>query len=248
MTARIALALLALVVVAACSRHPLATRLPTGPDEVASVQAQLDQLPARDRELVLQYVARAKGTVLPPDLADPDAPLTARTFGEAIQLQRDFNARFAAEAEAGAQRRAAREGALEPLREAVEIELVARELVAAERAGGRQRAPGRAIDNKPVLVNTFRLHNHAAETVTRVSGSVTVRAASDPASLAGLSSCYIDWDRPIAAGATAEVRSANPRARAGARSEEYVAMPEDALVLTWEPRSVAFAGGRVLQP
>jgi len=243
---RIAVVLFLLVLMAACSRDPYATALPLNAADISAMQAQLDELPPDERQLVLDYLKRSKGDVLPANLADPDAPLTARTFGEAIKLQREFNAKRAVEADRESALQARREDAMEPLRQALQIELVRREILSADAVSGRQPAPGQAINSRPVLVNTFRVTNHAAETITQVSGAVTVRTVTDPDSLMGISNCYIARSEPIAAAESVEVRCANPAVAAGASDEAYVAMPEDSLVLDWQPKSITFASGEVM--
>lgn len=71
---------------------PHRTLLPIGSTDLSSVRPQLEALPDSERVLVLEYVRRSGGDVLPPKLADPDEPLTARTFADAIALQRRFRA------------------------------------------------------------------------------------------------------------------------------------------------------------
>lgn len=231
---------------AACSRDPHATALPTGEAGLARVQAQLDQLPPKEQELVVAYLRRSKGTVLPARLADPDAPFTARTFGEAIRLQRDFEVRQAAENAKVAELRAAREAALEPLRRALSVELVNREILTEDQVRGRQPTRGVALRNTPILVTTYRLRNRSAETMTRVSGTITVRTKLDPASPKGLQGCYFEHTSPIPAGEAALVRCGDLNKRAGEADEVFVQMPESSLVVAWDPASpqaIAFAGG-----
>lgn len=236
--ARIALTVLLVAAAAGCSRDPRATRLPLNPQDIAKLQAPLGKLPAEERQLVLDYLARSKGSVLPPHLADPDLPLTARTFGEAITLQRDFRAKHAAELARVDALKADREAGLEPLRQALAIELVKREILTHDQASGRQPGAGQAINASPVLVTTYRLRNTSSETITQFSGSVSLR---------GLSDCFLSRDETIAPGATLELRCANLAMRAGPAEQQYVAMPADALVLRWEPRFVTFASGKMLR-
>lgn len=215
--------------------------------DIATVQPQLDKMPADERQLVLDYLNRSKGDVLLKSLADPDAPLTARTFGEAIKLQREFNAKHAVETAKMDALRAGREAAMEPLRQALQIDLVQREILPADQVSGRQPAPGQAINDKPVLVTTYRLRNTSVETITQVSGSVTVRAVADPGSLMGLDSCFISRTDSIEAGQSIEMRCGNLAKRASAVDENYVAMPDSSVVLNWEPQSITFASGKVLK-
>src|SRR6188768_385636 len=149
--------LAAALAVSACSRDPRTTRLPLDLAEIPKIQPQLDKLPAEERELVLAYLQRSKGDVLPAKFADPDAPLTARTFAEAIKLQREWKVKFAKENERIEALAEAREEAYEPLRRAISATLLKREILTADEASGRQPTPGRALNNNEVLVVTYRL-------------------------------------------------------------------------------------------
>jgi hypothetical protein len=243
---RIALAASLAVAVAACSRDPYATGLPSREADLPQVQSQLDKLSPEERELVAGYLRRSKGTVLPAHLADPDDPLTARTLGEAIRLQRDFNVKKVAEDAKVEELRKAREAKLEPLRRALSVELVKREILTEDQVLGREPTPGVALRNTPILITTYRLHNKSAETMTRASGNVKVRTTLFPESSASIQECFFDHREPIPAGEAAQVRCGNIRKRAGTAEEEFVAMPESSLIVTWEPmspESVTFAGG-----
>ena len=156
---RIGIALVLVAGVAACSRNPLATPLPLNLADIPKIQPQLDRLTAEERELVLGYLNRSKGDVLPAKFADPDAPLTARTFAEAIKLQREFNASQSVDDARMDLLRAARETGMEPLRKALSVELLKREILTADQVTGREPRQGQALNNTPTLVTTWRLRN-----------------------------------------------------------------------------------------
>lgn len=85
------IALVALVVWGVMTwRDPYRTRLPLDVSNLSALQPQLDRLPEADKAYVLAYLGRSHGDVLPPAFADPDEPFTARTFAEAIALQKKF--------------------------------------------------------------------------------------------------------------------------------------------------------------
>lgn len=236
-----------LILSVACSRDPHDTRLPMDLKDIAKVQPQLDKLPNDERQLLLDYLTRSKGDVLPAQFADPDAPLTARTFGEAIKLQREFKAKQAVEITRMEELHASREAAMEPLRKVLQVGLIKREIQTYYQVTGRHPAAGQAFNDKPVLVVTFLLSNTGGETITGVSGSATLRSVSDPKSLLGLFSCFITYDLPIVPGDSIPIRCFNPNLSANPANEEFVSMPEYSLLLTWEPKSVALAGGEVLK-
>jgi len=240
--------LAAALALCACSRDPRTTRLPLDLADIPKIQPQLDKLPPDERELVLAYLQRSKGDVLPAKFADPDNPLTARTFAEAIKLQKEWKVKHAGETERMEALAEAREEAYEPLRRAISATLLRREIMTADEASGRQPQPGRALNNNEVLVVTYRLQNHGSETITRVTGSVQVRSESDPKSLLGLVQCWIDHREPLGGSQSVEVRCGNLRGNSGGeKAKDFVAMDERRLIVTWEPKTVEFATGKVLR-
>ncbi|WP_171092401.1 hypothetical protein [Usitatibacter rugosus] len=239
--------LAAVLALSACSRDPRTTRLPLDLADIPKIQKQLDKLPPDERELVLAYLQRSKGDVLPAKFADPDNPLTARTFAEAIKLQKEWKVKHAADTERMESLAEAREEAYEPLRRAISATLLRREIMTADEASGRQPQPGRALNNNEVLVVTYRLQNHGSETITRVTGSVQVRSESDPKSLLGLAQCWIDHREPVGGSQSVEVRCSNLRGSSGERAKDFVALDERRLIVTWEPKTVEFATGKVLR-
>src|SRR3954470_15241381 len=72
---------------------PHHTKLPFGTTDLTSVEKDLRKLPVTERALVESYVKRSNGDVLSQQFADPEDALTARTFSEAIALQRKWEAK-----------------------------------------------------------------------------------------------------------------------------------------------------------
>ena len=222
------------------TRDPLRTALPFGTTDLSSVQAELARLKPDDRELVEAYVKRSNGDVLPPSMADPDAPFTARTFGEAIALQRRFLREQAVRDAEVAQRKAARDALLEPLREAVGVRLLKRELLTVAQAQGRQEVSSASSDR--VLVVTYRLVNGAGRDITAVKGTVEVRDAAGERR----SGCWLDETRTLEAFSGIEVRCGNMMRSADAREREFAALPAQDVTVSWEPVEVVFADGKQL--
>lgn len=130
---------------------------------------------------------------------------------------------------------------------ALGVELVKREILTADEVSGREPRQGQALNNTPTLINTFRLINTSGETITHAAGSITIRTQSEAASMMGVASCYINRSEPIPIGAIVEVRCGNPRRGAGDADKEFVTLPESALILTWEPKSITLATGKVMK-
>ena len=226
-------------------RNPHRTPLPFASTDLSGVQDQLQRLPLDERDLVEAYVRRSRGDVLTPDLADPDEPLTARTFGEAIALQRRHVALQLQQRARQQARRAERDAALQPLRAALGIELLRREIVSADAAMGRSATAG---GGAPVLVTTWRLRNTSPFQIEQARASVTVRKRYHPPTELGiLDNCYFTPDRPLAAGESLEVRCGQLNRGAGPAERAYAAMDEDDFVIEWEPRLIRYAGGRQLE-
>lgn len=237
-------------------RDPRRTPLPFGQRDLSSVQRQLDALPDSERALVVGYVQRSGGDLLPPKFADPDAPLTARTFGEAIALQRRFLAGQAVVDAQTAARRRARDAALAPLRAALEVELVGREIVPRERLytrvgpdlGASEASAKRAIDDTPVLVTTFRLRNATRLTVDSLKGRVDVRGPDrGPPLFSMLTICFLDHRETLAPGQSTDIRCVNGSGSMSVRDSAYLATPERDIVLDWKPTAIMFADGTSLE-
>lgn len=240
-------AVLVVSTLAACSRDPRGTTLPLDLKDIPKIQPQLDKLSEEERSLVLGYLERSKGDVLPPKFADPDEPFTARTFREAIKLQREWKVKFAVQEERAGAAREAREENFEPLRKTVSISILKREIMTSDQATGREPRQGVALNNTEVLVVTYRLQNHVPETVQRISGSVSVRSESDPNSLMGITSCWIDRTEPIPGSQSIEVRCAGLNKPVGDATRAFVDMPESSLILRWEPKTIELSNGKTLR-
>ncbi len=249
--------LLVLVVVmsavlgSACQRDPRATALPFGTTDLSSVKANLDRLPKDEKDLVVAYVTRSRGDVMPANMADPDEPLTARTFAEAIKLQRDFLRKQAGDDAKAEARRADRDADLAPLRAAAEVTLVRREIVARQDLTGPREAyrggAKQAIDTRQVAVTTYRLRNTASQGIDSVTGNVTVRKANRESNELGiLNSCYIEHHEPLRTGESTEVHCANTNKSVSDADRRFIEMPESDFVIEWEPRSIRFNDGRTL--
>src|SRR5579859_3987277 len=131
-------AAVALIFLAQYWRDPHHTALPVGSTDLAPLQAKLAKLPPNERELVEEYVQRSHGDVLPPRFADPDNPLTARTFGEAIALERQWREKQKV-VQAGAEARLSeRERELAPLRAVVTATVAKREIVSRRELAARR--------------------------------------------------------------------------------------------------------------
>lgn len=234
---------------------PYRTQLPFGSTDLSSVQAKLDKLPAADRQLVEDYVKRSNGDVLPAQFADPDAPLTARTFAEAIELQRKFAAQ---QAKADAQMRARmaeRDAQFAPLRAVLGMQLLRREIVPRGQLLGqpdKQALPNGivakvAIDDTPIQITTYRLTNRSGSTIAAFKANVDIRKAHPKeAEFGSLDGCWLDHDEPLAAGASVDLPCANTNRQATSIDRAYVSMPDSELLIQWEPKLVRFADGRML--
>jgi hypothetical protein len=232
------------VAVYGAMRAPYGTRLPLDVDDLSEIQPQLDRLGERERELVLGYLKRSNGDVLPASMADPDAPFTARTFGEAIELQERFLREQAGRDAIQAQQRAERDRAFGPLREALELRLSRRELLTQDEALGIANTTGakRADDGSRVLVVTYQLVNLTSRDIATAKGAVDLFDANGKRR----AHCWIDQTDRIEPFARADVRCGNAMRNADAADREFVALPADQLSLVWEPELVAFADGSTL--
>ncbi|WP_374400145.1 hypothetical protein [Niveibacterium sp.] len=233
-------------------RSPYRAQLPVGSTDLSAIQAKLDKLPKNERALVYGYVKRSRGDVLPPQFADPDEPLTARNVGEAIALQRKFLVRMAEQEKKMEARRAERDAALAPLREAVSIDLVRREILPASEA---QRDPGERgsvkhaqANEHDVLVTTYRLENLTNQTIRVLEATVNLRKLHPREDELGIADhCYFNRSEPLEPGAPVEVRCADLRKGVSEDDRDFVAMPGSELLIDWEPKRIRFGDGSELE-
>jgi hypothetical protein len=238
------------------TKSPYRTALPLDTRDLSPIKPQLDKLPKADRELVLGYLERSKGDVLPAAMADPDSPFTARQFSEAIALQRAFLAKQAGQNAEARARQASRDEQLEPLRAALALHLIRREILTRDELNARPGAPESAYgakrahsgaDSRGVLVTTYRLTNTAISDITSVTASITVRKSPRPTTELGiLGSCYFTHDELLRKGDSTEIRCANMNQGAGAQAQDFVDMPTAEFDVEWVPKRIRFAGGREL--
>lgn len=238
------------------ARDPYRTGLPLDVTDLTPIKGPLAKLPAADRELVLGYLQRSRGDVLPANVADPDEPFTARTFAEAIKLQKQFIERQAVIVAKLKAREAERDKEMAPLREALDIQLVKREILPRAQLVGAPlhsalpdgRVAKRAIDTRMVQVTTYRLLNTSGYTgIQSIKANVRVRkVGSSRYDLSPLDSCYISHISTIPTGESAEIRCANLHREAGDADRSYIDMPASDLVIDWEPKQIRFIDGKEL--
>lgn len=229
---------------ARCSRDPHRTALPFGSTDLSSVQAALQRLPEDERALVEAYVERSNGDVLPPAFADPDDPLTARTFGEAIELQRAWNLRRAAEDVRVGELHEARQAKLQPLRALVGARVVqARISAASDRAPAPPGVATAAVDSTPHFETRIAIDNRGDSVVVGLRGSLRARDRDEHLPL---DLCYIELgsDRPLPAGGRIEVVCRHTRRGITPQQQAFVDAPPGRFTVEWEPRHIRFEDGR----
>jgi len=244
----LAIVVVAIVMAGRYVRDPYRTPLPFGSTDLSGAQAELARLPSGERALVEAYVTRSRGDVMPARFADPDAPLTARSFGEAIALQRAWEVEMAARDAQAAKRRAARDARLAPLRAIVDARVVSAAIVTESEYRARNdpnfRRGGRGGEI-PSLVTRVRVENLGEQGIVAMKGSLKAR---DSESVLPLDLCWIDLGsgQELAPGDSTEFdcglahRHASPEARA------FVSDSTSRFQIEWEPQYVKLADGREL--
>jgi len=231
-------------------RDPLHTALPFGTTDLSSVQAQLKRLTPADRALVEAYVKRSNGDVLPAKFADPDQPFTARTFGDAIALEKAWSIKRGKMDAEAAQRQAERDAAMAPLRDAVEAGVARAEVLAPSdlvappdpSAPVKQALPS---EDATVFVVTVSLHNLGSKTITAVQGSLE---AHDREAYLPLDLCWIDLAgrEPIEPASRIEIRCGNPNRHVSEQQRAFIDDDSGRFTLVWNPKRVVFADGSEL--
>jgi hypothetical protein len=231
--------------------EPHNTHLPLDLKDLPRIQSQIDKLPPEERELLLGYLKRSNGDVLPAKFADPDSPFTARTIGEAIQLQREWLARDGARQVVADQRAAAREESMQPLRAVVDVRLVRRQILTHDEIYGlpqdttntRGEPVKHALNDREALVITWRLRNLSPRTVAVAKGSVALHDAAGKK----VAECWVDENNPLPGGETREFRCGNTRRGVSDEDRAFVTASAMDYTLVWEPQEVVFDDGTSLK-
>jgi hypothetical protein len=237
-------------------RDPHRTALPFGSTDLSRVEGSLRKLPADERALVEEYVKRSHGDVLIPSLADAESPLTARTFGEAIALERKWQIKMSAQKSVSDSRAADRDRTMAPLREAVSASVAHSEIVRRDEfskrdlmqtpqsASGAKR--GYRVDDSPVFVVTVAIDNHGDDDIVELKGSLQAR---DRDAYLPVDLCWVDLNlqHTIPARGHTEITCANPNFIAGASQRDFIADPPGRFTVVWEPKLVRTSDGKVMQ-
>lgn len=254
MTARKLLLVIAVLAVALwgarCSRDPLRTELPFGSTDLSPVEASLATLSPEDRARVEAYVKRSNGDYLPAGMGDPDMPFTARTFAEAIELEKQWEVRMAEEAVEQQGRDAERERALAPLRVIVSAEILRASLDAGSaESDGSSRGPKQATSpqrgSAERLRLSLRVRNRSARDVVQLAGTLRARDRDSPL---GLSLCYfeISAQQPLKAYEVRDFDCVQQRA-ISEQERAFVAGVPGRFTVEWLPREITLADGRSLK-
>lgn len=227
-------------------RDPLRTALPFGTTDLSSVEFALEKLQPGDRELVEAYVKRSNGDVLTVKFADPDEPFTARTFAEAIALEKAWTVKRGEQEDATTSRQADRDAAMEPLRDAIEATVTHAEILSprqlAESADPDVSAK-RALpsDDATVFVVTVSLHNAAGKPIVGVQGALEAREGDE---ILPLQLCWVDIgaQQTIETDRHIQIRCGNPARQASPEARAFIA-DRSRYRVTWAPKSVLFADG-----
>jgi hypothetical protein len=228
---------------------PHRTKLPFATTDLSSVQKALDRLPPTERALVEAYVKRSNGDVLPKQFADPDDPLTARTFAEAIDLQRKWEAKSKVDEARVAKLREEREARMAPLRAAVHASVLKAEILSRNEFQARrdptfyQRAY--RVDKSPAFLVTIRVRNLSEQSIVGLRGSLD---AQDAQAYLPMDLCYFDLkeEQSIPSGGFLDLLCGNDYQTASQQQQDFVANDAGRFNVAWKPQYVKFADGHEL--
>jgi hypothetical protein len=231
---------------------PKRTRLPFGTTDLSPVQKQLSRLTPEDRLLVERYVTRSNGDVMPDHMADPDSPFTARTFSEAIKLQKEHLIRMAEQQKVADARQAERDADMAPLRDVALVQVVKRELVQRNdfqrRMEPHYAQQGHRVysDDDQIFIVTIRVTNQSNDDIVALKGSMMAR---DRDAYLHMQLCWVEIDEVIEAHSRKEIECARPQSQADSQQRAFVAEGSSSgrFNIIWEPRMIQFANGKVLK-
>lgn len=227
---------------------PYRTALPFEVEDLSPIEPQLAKLPPEDRELVVDYLKRSNGDVLPAQFADPDNPLTARTFAEAIALEKVHRERMKVEQARIAAFQAERDAQYQPLRDAVSARIVKREYLSHDEVygtpagGGYAKSAQQGGGDERMTVITYRFSNRSGRSIDAFRGAVQVPGSG----LMPAASCVVERNEPFDAFDSHEVRCRTPK-DANAEDRALMNAPLAEIPLVWNPYEVRFADGQVLK-
>lgn len=228
-------------------RDPLHTGLPFGSTDLSSVQTALERLQLADRELVEAYVKRSNGDVLPEKFADPDQPFTARTFAQAIELEKTWAVERAEQEPLATSRQADRDAAMAPLRDAVEATVARAEVLSPRQLAAPPDSTAsleRALpsDEATVFVVTVSLHNLGSKTIVGVKGALEASARDFDLPL---QLCWFDLgaQQPIEPASRLEIHCGNPEQQVSTEQRAFVDDNAGRFRVTWNPTRVMFEDG-----
>lgn len=248
-------------------QQPENTRIPGARSPVEAVSGKLGQLPQADRVLVVGYLLRQRGEV-PSFSATDSGPFTARTFAEALKLQKAFLEKPTRSPDAVV-RTGLQDAAARPLREAVD--LTGMELLVAAPGDGHytpvrrsaQSAASRSMryGGRPVPapsapppplppmeqraeLKTIVFLRNVTDVSVEVSGAVQVRGPSGQhAGAHAIANCRLT-KATIPPLTTERVECALDRRTS--QAEALLELAEEDRFLVWYPWEIRFANGRSL--
>ncbi len=237
--------------------RPYATDLPIGTTDLNSVASELNRLSDEDRALVKAYVVRSGGHV-PGAIREVGTDFTAKTFGEAIEIEKKLDADDAKNQKIAQAFQAEREKKLAPLKEIIDLKLLKREIVNRAYIGPiRYILPGETSaskvasikDSENALLTTYQLQNKSSKTISNLEITIEILKAKRSANELGiLAECFIqNLGTPLAAYEVREIECSNLGHSASETDHQYVTMPIQDLELKWEPRFIQFEDGKIIK-
>jgi hypothetical protein len=180
-------------------------------------------------------------------MADPDAPFTARTFGEAIELERRWKVKFA-EMNARAEKlKVQRQARLAPLKALVDASVVEAKVLSRNEYQAikdptfYQRQYN--VDKSPAFITKIRVRNLSGERVVAMKGWLR---ANDAKAELPMDLCWIDLQQELAPGENLEFHCGHDHRQASAQDQAFADNVSDRFEVVWEPRYVKLADGREL--
>lgn len=237
-----AITLLCSIILVACS-GPKDTPLPRELEKMDSIKLSMEKLTPEERELATGYIMRhtigAKLGGLFGGKEGPGIP-EGMTLGKAIDEQRKFKADAVLE-EAKQQAlkvklQAEREAMLKPMREAITVTLVSKEIKT------EHGYSGMVMDEK--LKVTFGYKNNSGKDISGVKGHISVKDLFGDE----LSAFQVSNDSTIKAGQSITwTGSRSVRFSMGDNQDRKLAeLGDDKFKVVWEPQVIVFADGTKL--
>lgn len=232
---------------------PLRTIIPNTESDVRLLKQKFDALDEQDRELVMGYILRMRGET-PSTFMKDDVVFDAKTFKDAIEAQKLFMDKEGYQTTKSFLKIGLEDQIRKPLRDAVSAEFLSatvhtrREIYNIPSGYSTRFGKGIAEQDKPILVQTYRVTNLTDKLIDNVNGGIEIRQANFNRikTLGFIGSCILTVEN-IEPYSYKEVQCYNPNSNELTDQDRLLlSSRKNDLHFIWRPHEVIYSTGERL--